>query len=83
MVEISTPPWLPLKRGDYGIDVILRLYVPDLEKFTTWTPPKKEIHYERNSYEGNPLNKRDFVMKIKRIISIALTLPWQGSYVSH
>jgi hypothetical protein len=32
--------WLPLNRGDYGIDVILRIYVPDLEKFKTWTPPK-------------------------------------------
>ena len=34
--------WLPLNRGDYGIDVSLRLYVPDLEKFKTWTPPKAE-----------------------------------------
>ena len=35
--------WLPLNRGDYGIDVILRLYVPDLEKFKDWSPPKAEI----------------------------------------
>ena len=34
--------WLSLNRGDYGIDVILRIYVPDLEKFKTWTPPKAE-----------------------------------------
>ena len=34
--------WLPLNRGDYDIDVVLRLYVPDLEKFKTWTPPKAE-----------------------------------------
>ncbi|MEJ2086782.1 MAG: DUF1214 domain-containing protein [Acidobacteriota bacterium] len=34
--------WLPLSRGDYDIDVILRIYVPDLEKFETWTPPKAE-----------------------------------------
>ncbi|WP_298832351.1 DUF1214 domain-containing protein [uncultured Piscinibacter sp.] len=34
--------WLPLNRGDYGIDVILRLYSPDLEKFKTWSPPKAE-----------------------------------------
>ncbi len=34
--------WLPLNRGDYGIDVVLRLYVPDMEKFKTWTPPKAE-----------------------------------------
>jgi len=34
--------WLPLSRGDYGVDVILRLYNPDLEKFKTWSPPKAE-----------------------------------------
>jgi hypothetical protein len=34
--------WLPLNRGDYGIDVTLRLYVPDLEKFKTWKAPKAE-----------------------------------------
>ena len=34
--------WLPLERGDYDIDVILRLYVPDLETFKSWTPPKAE-----------------------------------------
>ena len=35
--------WLPLNRGDYGIDVILRLYVPDLEKFKSWHPPKAVV----------------------------------------
>jgi hypothetical protein len=34
--------WLPLNRGDYGIDMILRLYVPDLDKFKTWSPPVAE-----------------------------------------
>jgi hypothetical protein len=34
--------WLPLNRGDYGIDVVLRLYVPDLEKFKSWEPPTAE-----------------------------------------
>ena len=34
--------WLPLNRGDYGIDIILRLYNPDLEKFKTWSPPEAE-----------------------------------------
>ena len=34
--------WLPLNRGDYNIDVVLRLYVPDLEKFKNWEPPKAE-----------------------------------------
>ena len=35
--------WLPLVRGDYAIDVIMRIYAPDLERFATWTPPKAEI----------------------------------------
>ena len=34
--------WLPLNRGDYDMDVILRVYVPDLEEFKAWTPPKAE-----------------------------------------
>ena len=34
--------WLPLNRGDYGIDVVLRLYVPDLEKFKDWKTPLAE-----------------------------------------
>ncbi len=29
-------------RGDYGIDVVLRLYVPNLKKFENWEPPKAE-----------------------------------------
>ena len=32
--------WLPLVRGDYEIDVILRLYSPDLEAFENWSPPQ-------------------------------------------
>lgn len=40
--DVPEENWLPLKRGDYGIDVILRIYVPDLDKFKTWTPPKAE-----------------------------------------
>jgi len=35
--------WLPLVRGDYGIDVIMRIYAPDLELFAKWTAPKAEI----------------------------------------
>jgi hypothetical protein len=34
--------WLPLERGDYGIDIIMRIYAPDLERFKTWTAPKAE-----------------------------------------
>jgi hypothetical protein len=34
--------WLPIVRKDENIDVILRIYVPDLEKFRTWKPPVAE-----------------------------------------
>jgi len=40
----GVPPenWLPVNRGDYGIDLLMRLYAPDLERFKTWSPPKTE-----------------------------------------
>jgi hypothetical protein len=31
--------WLPIIRRDEDIDVILRIYVPDLQAVTSWTPP--------------------------------------------
>jgi len=31
--------WLPLVRGDHAIDVIMRIYAPDLERFSDWAPP--------------------------------------------
>lgn len=31
--------WLPINRGDYDVDVTLRIYSPDLERFATWVPP--------------------------------------------
>jgi hypothetical protein len=34
--------WLPVERGDYAIDLILRVYVPDLEKYKTWKAPLAE-----------------------------------------
>lgn len=34
--------WLPTNRGHYGIDMIMRVYAPDLERYQTWTPPKAE-----------------------------------------
>ena len=35
--------WLPINRGDENIDIILRTYVPDLERMKTWMPPKAAI----------------------------------------
>ena len=35
--------WLPINRKDEVMGVVLRVYVPDLEKMKSWTPPKAEI----------------------------------------
>jgi len=32
--------WLPLNRGDYGIDTIMRIYAPDMERLATWEAPR-------------------------------------------
>jgi len=32
--------WLPLNRGDYDVDLVMRLYAPDLNRFAIWSPPK-------------------------------------------
>jgi len=32
--------WLPINRGDEGLDILLRVYAPDLEKMKTWNAPK-------------------------------------------
>jgi len=35
--------WLPINRGDLGIDVIMRIYAAVLEKYKTWKAPKAEM----------------------------------------
>lgn len=35
--------WLPINRQDEDIDLILRIYGPDLAAMETWLPPKAEI----------------------------------------
>jgi hypothetical protein len=39
------PPenWLPINRNDENLDIILRLYDPDMDKMKTWSPPKAEV----------------------------------------
>ena len=39
---VPSENWLPIHRKDQGIDIILRIYAPDLEKMKTWTAPKAE-----------------------------------------
>jgi hypothetical protein len=35
--------WLPINRNDENLDVILRIYMPEFEKYKTWSPPKAEM----------------------------------------
>ena len=39
---VPSENWLPINRKDENIDIILRVYVPDLEKMKTWQAPKAE-----------------------------------------
>ena len=34
--------WLPIERGDVDLNIIMRLYSPDLEKYRTWPRPRAE-----------------------------------------
>jgi hypothetical protein len=34
--------WLPINRKDEDMDIILRIYEPDMEKMKSWTAPKAE-----------------------------------------
>jgi hypothetical protein len=34
--------WLPINRKDEALDMVMRIYAPDLEKMKTWKPPKAE-----------------------------------------
>jgi hypothetical protein len=35
--------WLPINRQDENLDIVARVYVPDLEKMKTWKPPTAEM----------------------------------------
>jgi hypothetical protein len=40
---VPSENWLPINRKDENLDLIMRLYVPDLEKFKSWSAPKAEV----------------------------------------
>ena len=54
-VGIPTENWLPINRKDQGIDIILRVYAPDLEKMKTWQAPKAE-KTNKTGYNNVELN---------------------------
>jgi len=35
--------WLPINRGDEVLDLVMRIYAPDVERMKTWEPPKAEL----------------------------------------
>ncbi len=35
--------WLPITRSDLELDIIMRVYQPDLEKMKTWKAPMAEL----------------------------------------
>jgi len=42
-VNVPEENWLPISRKDENLDIILRVYVPNMEKMKNWTPPKADI----------------------------------------
>jgi len=34
--------WLPINRGDEALDLVMRIYAPDLERLEKWTVPQAE-----------------------------------------
>ena len=34
--------WLPINRQDEALDLVMRIYAPDLERLATWEAPKAE-----------------------------------------
>jgi len=35
--------WLPIKRGDVGLDAMFRIYEPNQKKMKTWKVPQAEM----------------------------------------
>ena len=34
--------WLPINRGDEALDLVMRIYAPDVDRMKIWTAPKAE-----------------------------------------
>ena len=35
--------WLPINRKDEALDIIMRIYAPDMQRMETWTAPKAQM----------------------------------------
>ncbi|QQL44862.1 DUF1214 domain-containing protein [Sulfuriroseicoccus oceanibius] len=38
--DVPEENWLPIERKDLDLDLNMRIYTPDLEKYKSWNPPK-------------------------------------------
>ena len=41
--DLPAENWLPITREDLELDVIMRVYQPNLRKMKTWKAPKAEM----------------------------------------
>jgi hypothetical protein len=41
--DVQEENWLPINRKDEALDIVMRIYAPDMEKLKTWTAPKAEL----------------------------------------
>ena len=41
--DVPEDNWLPINRKDVDIDAIMRIYMPEMEKMKTWSPPRAEM----------------------------------------
>ena len=37
--EVPEENWLPINREDTDLDIVMRLYAPELERYENWTAP--------------------------------------------
>jgi hypothetical protein len=42
LAEVPEENWLPINRKDEDIDIVMRIYAPDMEKLKTWNAPNAE-----------------------------------------
>ncbi len=41
--DVPEENWLPINRKDEDLDMVMRIYAPDMEKMKSWKPPKAEM----------------------------------------
>ena len=42
LADVPEENWLPINRKDEALDIVMRIYAPDMDKLKIWTAPKAE-----------------------------------------